>query len=303
MTFRLRRRHAIDDELKRVVCEQVDRAAAALGDGSISEERAVHEARQRIKRVRAVLRLVRPHFPAFDVENADYRDIARKLSPARDAAVVLRTFDELARDLPRGISQRAQRRLRDSLVAAPTHDPSGPPGLPERMTDSVHALQWAAQRIPVWSFDAAGDELLFSGLRKTCAQGRARMASVLDEASADAFHEWRKRVKDLRYQLQLLQRCCPEMLRAHVRLLDDLGDLLGKAHDLNALRTALASQGAELVSARAMTRLVQHVEAREHKLWAKARRLGAQAYAEKPGAFSRRIAACWEAWRHAGRGR
>ena len=82
----------------RVVREQVEAALAALRDGADRNE-AIHDARKCCKKLRAVLRLVRPALgePSYREQNAAYRDAARLLSSVRDRWMLVETFDALTK--------------------------------------------------------------------------------------------------------------------------------------------------------------------------------------------------------------
>jgi len=52
-------------------------------------------------------------------------------------------------------------------------------------------------------------------------------------------HEWRKKVKYLYYQFQVLEPVLPEELVIYTPKLDDLADYLGEDHDLAELEDSL----------------------------------------------------------------
>ena len=122
------------------------------------------------------------------------------------------------------------------------------------------------------------------------------MSRAYDKPEETAFQEWRKRVKDLGYQTQTLRELWPPVLKRLRGELDQLGDLLGKEHDLTLVRNAVlekADSGNDKEDLRAFLGLVEH---REFELQAGAQTIGRRVYAEKPGDFVRRMCAYWEAW-------
>ena len=119
------------------------------------------------------------------------------------------------------------------------------------------------------------------------------MKEVRKEASAAAVHAWRKRVKDLWYQLRLVQEAWPAPLGATAEQAHELAELLGDHHDLAVLAEDLGSRWG--VSGKA--RFEAAIERRQRELLAAALTIGARLYAEKPGAFSDRLRAYWLAWR------
>ena len=62
-----------------------------------------------------------------------------------------------------------------------------------------------------------------------------------EEPSAEHLHEWRKRVKDLWYQQQLLEALWPEVMKAQAKEAKKLSKQLGEDHDLAVLTDVLRS--------------------------------------------------------------
>jgi CHAD domain-containing protein len=65
---------------------------------------------------------------------------------------------------------------------------------------------------------------------------------VLKDPASENFHEWRKRVKDLSYHLQMLNPIWPEQICAAASELKELSDYLGDDHDLVLLEQAIAAK-------------------------------------------------------------
>ena len=90
--------------LRRVILGQLDHAIELLehygDDGGAIDERTVHELRKTLKRLRALVRLLRDPLgrKRFARENAALRDCARGLAGARDAEVMVDTLDAAACD-------------------------------------------------------------------------------------------------------------------------------------------------------------------------------------------------------------
>src|SRR4051812_44960200 len=84
--------------MRRVLCDQIDEAAELLRVRRITDTH-IHSARKTLKKARATLRLLRPAVSSrvYERENATLRDVARPLSAARDARVLLDSLDRLAR--------------------------------------------------------------------------------------------------------------------------------------------------------------------------------------------------------------
>ena len=64
------------------------------------------------------------------------------------------------------------------------------------------------------------------------------------------FHAWRKRVKDVWYQLRILQPLNRTVLEEMAHDAEILGELLGSEHDLDFLRTRLEKESGDEALAR-----------------------------------------------------
>lgn len=293
--------------LQRISLEQFDHAIAGLDGPDSDVDGAIHEARKAMKRLRAVLRMVRPEIgdQIYRYENRILRDAARMISPVRDAAVMVDSVGSLAArfegslpvdvfdDLSERLDRRAlaiRRRVLDEGAAA----------------DSVVAtLRSARTRFAGWPVDrsaegvygsAIGDrfEAVGVGVGQTYRRGRDEMHTAFETPAAHTFHRWRKRVKYLRHQLEILHPLWPEVVGGTAMSLDRLGDVLGEEHDLAELLSLLSVQPGlcpDPVERSLLAALAQH---RRVELQTAARVLGTRIYAEKPKAFARRLGAYWD---------
>jgi CHAD domain-containing protein len=128
-------------------------------------------------------------------------------------------------------------------------------------------------------------------------RGQEIFQLVLKVPSPENFHLWRKRAKDLWYQITLLRRLWPEQMEAMGHELETLGEYLGDNHDLDLLRLDVEDRCAGVNSHEVET-LKALIDERRRELRTAALALGSRFYAEKPSAFCDRIAGYWRVWRH-----
>ena len=97
MTFRLKRRdNTVEDGMRRIALDQIDKAMRDATNTRPNPGERIHQARKRCKKLRGLIRLCRPAFDTYEVENAALRDAAGALSFLRDAEVLIATYDDLA---------------------------------------------------------------------------------------------------------------------------------------------------------------------------------------------------------------
>jgi hypothetical protein len=110
MSFELRSGDSLRKGIRRVIRKQLDDALEELtGEHRGQRDEAVHETRKCFKKVRAVLRLVRPVIgtKAYRAENTCLRDAARPLTEVRDAKILIETLDGLIEHFREHIAGRA----------------------------------------------------------------------------------------------------------------------------------------------------------------------------------------------------
>jgi len=298
VAFRLKKNESASAGIRRVVRREIDAAIELLEDRKSDPSETVHELRKGFKKIRAVVRLVRDGLGAegFRRENRALRDLGRLLSPARDAKVRLTALDRLLEKekgkLSRSDVAPIRARLASSHRAAVTR--ARRPEAVARIGQELRALR---RRARSWPLEKAGFACLEAGLRRAYRDGRRAEAEAYRVRTDDAFHEWRKRAKDLRYQVSLLEPAWPRLMKDVARGLHDLTDVLGDDHDLADLRGALTGRGKPANRAKAVDDLLDRIAHRRSILQAEARPVGARMYPEKPGRFVARIESYWDAWR------
>lgn len=286
MTYRLSRRESIRQSATRVADAELAAAAAALGDAGDPHAR-VHAARRAIKRTRALVRLVRAGLGAhFELADVELRDAGRRLAARRDAAVAA---DVLARLVPAPTPALA------ALAADLARAREAAGAEPDALARAAADLARVRARVAAWPALEDDWSLLEPGLRTSYRRGRAAMRAALRRPSAEAFHAWRRRVKDLWYQTLLLQRVWKDVQAAWARALGELAEVLGEDHDLEVLRLALAARPD--LDADARRDVLARADARSAQLRARAAALGARLYAERPRRYVARIRRYWDVWR------
>jgi CHAD domain-containing protein len=293
-SYALDRDEPLGDGLKRVAAGRAEQAIARLrgiGSAEVDQADAIHGARKDMKKLRTVLRLLRDELPQdlYDEEMQCYREAARALSSARDAEVKLATLDDLAGrtgELPdEAVEAWRQILARDREAVVNTGAD------PEEVVDRLEA---GLARIEGWRLEADSWAMIGSALQRSYRRGRRAMREAEKDPSEENFHQWRKRAKDLWYELRLLSGTWSETLVPFADEVHRLSDLLGNHHDLAVLRADLR----ERRLGKEETRLLEAaIEARQTDLAREAFGLGHRLYAERPKAFSRRLRRYWEAWR------
>ncbi|MDX1650525.1 MAG: CHAD domain-containing protein [Myxococcota bacterium] len=301
MPYRIQANESVQEALARIAAEQLDRAEAELEDPRLDLHATVHQVRKRCKKVRGLLRLVRPALTdgVYRRENDALRDAARLLSDLRDAEVLRRTVEDLLEEDAAALDRRAfdpvVRLLRERRDAA-----AGAADADGRMDAFATALHAVRGRCEGWTLEEEGWRALEGGLRKTCRRGRKAMKKAYDDPDPERFHDWRKRAKYGMYHLRLLRDVWRGPLEAWEEAQHLLSDFLGDDHDLAVLDHRIRNEPEVFGPPAVRETLRGLAAARGDLLRERARTLGARLYADTPGTYARRLGACFEAWRAEG---
>jgi CHAD domain-containing protein len=295
--YRLRRKETPIQGLRRIAQGRTRDALEQLRSETDEDAAAaVHEARKDLKKLRSVLRLVRDELgdDVYRRENTRFRDAGRLLAGARDAEVRLETLQSLIARFDGRLSEEGLAPFAEALEEDRQRESQlDDRGVLERAVAEIEAGEAA---VADWPLRADDWSLIEPGLERAYRRGRNRFADVRQEASDAAVHEWRKRVKDLWYQLRIVRNAWPEVLDETADQAHELSDLLGDHHDLAVLRDD-ALEHRQLLADGELERLLAAVSERQDELADEAIALGGRIYAEKPKEFARRLRSYWSAWR------
>lgn len=281
--------------LRRIAIDQIDKAVDEIDDSSLDVEETVHQVRKRCKKVRGLLRLIRPAFDGYGSENRAFRDAAKDLSNVRDAHVAIETYDNLIKYYAGQVDKSAyssirRRLLRDRRHACRTGE------LDEKLSEFRKTMTESRRRADTWTIDAEGFEALAGGLGKTYKRARKAIKRANADPEAAKLHEWRKRIKYHWHHGRLLREMWPEVVGAHRNAADELAELLGDHHDLAVLRDTLLDEPDAFGDPKVLEAFVGLIRRRQSVLEAESFAIGSKLLAEKPGAFVRRWGRYWGEW-------
>lgn len=275
----------VEAAFRAIAKDQLDEALADFGEDEDGRS-VIHELRRRCKKLRGLLRLVRPAFPDYARENAAIRDAAALLSHLRDAEVLKDSVVALGKEKPSAALQRVAARL----GAAATGPEAG-----DRLEKFRAQLGAVRERAAHWSLTRSGPNAVLPGFVDLHRMARRDLAEAAETRDPVALHDWRKANKYHGFHLDLLKRLAPDVFGAEVGLVDRLSEILGEHHDLVVLDHAVAADPARFGDEADVAALSAAAEARRSALESDAFALGRQIYAERPSAVRERIGAYWKA--------
>jgi len=296
VSFEFKQREKVPKAIRRVVTDCIDKALKKLrAPRAAHSDVAVHSSRQRFKEIRSCLRLVRSELgdKIFRCENRCFRDAARPLSTLRDAKVLIDTLDDLIAHFHTRVPPRKFAPLKRALQLRRREIRQQVIDKDRALPHIIRGIKSAKKRIDDWPLKHRGFKAIAPGLRRVYTQGREVLQSARHNPTDAAFHEFRKRAKDLRYQLTLLRPISPATLNSLVDDSHHLTDLLGSDHDLAVLRTA--AQAESTSNPKIQTELLHAlIDERRHSLQQDAIALAEKLYEEPPKEFVKRLKSHWK---------
>lgn len=313
MAYKFKLDEPLDKGVRRVASGQLDRVCDALD--SLDAKVFVHEARKSLKRVRALLRLIRHalgkgHWRRL---NEELRDTGRLLAGDRDRDVRCETLALLAREAGKGLAGALQRV--SALEAVRPPEPSlsisvlAPPVTALRQAvERMHLMRQTLAKLAV-EIEAKHLEI---GLERTHRAGHRALAAAqagvkeagANEANAkqnganrtgaadEQFHELRKVVQLHWRQMQLLAAAWPELFKARITSARGLARDLGLEHDFAALAQWLEQHAAH-VSRQDVRLIVSACQQAQTGLRTTALKDAEILFASRPRDFAREAIAYW----------
>jgi CHAD domain-containing protein len=233
VAFQLHRDESVRRGLRRLARKQLRAAREQIVRTSPPDDDAIHETRKSLKKIRAI----------FDLVNADdgagvggdrkrLRKINKVLSSLRDADAMLETLTTLRKRDAEILNEHAFARIRRELDGrkAAALEAAQEDGAWDAVERRLRELRRSAGG---WR-PAHRQARALEGIRDTYRNGQRAMARAQRRQRAEDFHEWRKQLKTLWYQLRLVEPAAP-WIRRDVRALHQAERWLGEDHNVAVL--------------------------------------------------------------------
>ncbi len=300
MAFELETGEKLRRAVLRVAREELDNSLELLtGEKHESRDETVHEVRKSFKKIRAVLRMVRPAIgeAAYRTENICFRDAARPLTTVRDAKILVETLDAILDHFHEHVAGRSFHETREALQAnlrSVRREVLDEQDAPAKI---AAIAKEARPRIKDWSDVPNKWRSLGDGVRDVHSRARDAFDTAKQSPSVETLHEWRKQAKYLRYQLEILRPLWPERMEEMADEADRMTELLGDDHDAAVLRQKLADDPDNFGGAASIETLLALIDRRRTELQQEATLLGERFFDEPSNEFARRLKGLWKAFR------
>ncbi len=260
----------------------------------------IHQVRVHGKRLRALLRLLKPvtDVEAVTRENLRLQEMGRSLSGFRDAFVAGETLKRVFEDT-------APRRMRDAarMLGVKPHAARArsKEDLDLALKNAAKTLRHVADEFRNLPISARGWASIAPGLEKSYRRARAGYKRCVRRGAGhlgDCFHTWRKRVKDLGYQLEILDNLKPGEVHRQRKEFRRLGALLGDDHDYVVFAAHVREREQHYEDLANFQPVRKRLKRRLKTLRAKEFAVARNLFGEKPRLWITRLYDSWRMWKN-----
>lgn len=272
-------------ELRRALVGEFSATADAARDAAAKVDAnptaAVHDYRKALRRARAVLALVADALPKSERRAVRHalQEARRAVSVARDHAVAPEVINGLALDeVARDAANAAVANAKETMLPPAELKQLLAEGA-ARAAAQVEALEAALPAQLDWDTVARGVQTTYDAAR------RARHAA---KRSKRQFHSWRRRTKELTYQLDVLAGFAGGHVTELAHEIEGVADTQSPAVDLVMVRDYIRTYG-QGMAPEAFDTLLHTLDTQLDDLMRDSRSAGRAAFKRKPKKFVRRL--------------
>jgi len=289
MLYKLDKEKSLIKNINSIAYEEIDGCLNSLENLNIHE--AIHDIRKRLKKLRALSRLVRDELgdKNYKTINTYFRDLGREISDLRDLTAHLETIDLLKERYGKHIYVNFFKAFANQIEKERDE-------LEENLRSQnffskhlVEKLKKAKEELTSWPVESDKIDIILPSIERVYKRGNKALKNAYKIPEKENFHEWRKRVKYLWYQTLLLQDMWPNFFNTLEAEIHQLADFLGDDHDLMELNEKIISEDFVLPDVSQQELMTAIINEYSNHLRMKARTKGELIYAEAPEDFRKRI--------------
>ena len=294
MAFRFKAGDAsVEAGLQRIAAGQIDGAIASIDTHDPPE--AIHDLRKRCKKLRGLIRLVRPSFPAYAKENAFLRKTAGLVGGLRDAKVMQDTYDSLMQLYGKQVDRRRLSSVRRRFTLERKQMKHAGDAR-EALAKCRKRFVEVRKRCHDWTLEADGWDALAGGLALTYGRARSSALEAQQQGDGERYHDLRKRGKYHLFHCRLLRPIWPDEMALRAGMAAEIGTLLGQHHDLSVFSWHLGRQPEKFGTAEDVEVMLALAGQRSRDLEHSVQNLAPMLLAETPEALTERFGNLWQAW-------
>lgn len=279
----LREANLLSTSVLRVYNELLEILIHFAGRASATPVESTHQLRKKLKFFRAFVKLLKPYHSTEDLKQANFvlRDFGRQFSDLRDAHVRGLMIEEFRNEaIFRQADSYIQRldkhnRQEISQIEPTLFEPRN------RFLQFSSELEQSKILMNYFHLDHPKPKSVLNSFKDSFQKSALAFQNAFQSDDPSLMHEWRKRLKDVQYQFELLLANLPDQLRTSYNFVVVLCDNLGRYNDLDMFHHWLAQFHQEAyVSNQSIT--LKFIELQMDELYEEIKHRGENLYKKLP---------------------
>lgn len=291
--FEIRKRESFEQGTHRML-EQLNSEIARLMIAGSRVHISIHEARKNVKKLRAILRLARHEIgkEKYSELNTFYSGVGQQVALLRDDTSMVELFENFKENIK---SPELQKVIQKSIRLTKKKREKEFADFHHNKTDLHLNKILSSKTLALKQLIIPGNPEVFilQSVGKVHSDTIKRMKQAEKEGSNEAYHNWRKQVKYLMFQMMILKNAWPLFFEAYIDELNKLQKLLGSLHDLNILNNYVVEGDLLTLDKKQKEILLNYIYPRRASLKKQVHTIGKQLFAESSPAFSKRLLGIW----------
>ena len=266
-------------DIKPVICGYLAEAQALLDPSTVPGEKVVHDVRVLMKKSRASLKLLKPLMDEsfFNREYLTFREIGRLMRKWRETSVHRKILKDLKKRFPELFSHLSDNEKINRLLEKQDaiNEPSGE--MSDELAKIIELLRRSNFRLRFQALAINDQNIILAELEKTFDTVSHCFLMARNYPKNVNLHEFRKKTKDILYQLFFFRPIDPGAIKNLEKRLDSLGQNLGKYNDYAVLIDTLGYKYPSEENSSAIDNLILIVKQEQDKsllkIWPQAYRI------------------------------
>jgi CHAD domain-containing protein len=300
VAFAFKAKRSIERNARRILRSEIGRSIGCLQrEEEIDPSEAIHQARRRIKRARALLGLIGPGMRKSERAKISerLRQANREMAPMRDAHVTRAAWESLVAHRGTANHSEVEKRMHAVLLRRERDADLFAEGKLAVLSQVIEGLEEAYAAADKLTLRSMSWTRLTHQLRKSFRRGRDAWVCACVDDSAESLHSWRKAIGVLRDQLTLFRCARPKIIDSFTGALHQVADVLGNDHDLAVLREIVVGDSLSSADDADVRSLLDDID--EHRASACAQALcrGVRLYRIRAKTLACWVERSWARWR------
>lgn len=290
--FYFDRNLSVNESIIGIAKNLLNEAILECNSTELTNQQKIHSLRKKCKRIRGLLRIVRPNIgELYKKENVYFRDLARTLSNSRDQFALIETLEKLQnicddnsiKEVITNIIGDLKLNLNDRKFKS-------------QLKNFHKSISSKLRQVKSWHVNSSGFLAVSGGIKKTYRRGQNAMYAAFENQTMENYHEWRKRVKYHYYHLELITPIWETILIQHTNEVHSLSEKLGYDHDLCVLENHLIINKKYSLNDISIQTLLNFINLEKNNTRKKIGSLGKRIYSEKPRDLIYKLDSWWNVW-------